>query len=184
MEGLSKNELKDVVFAQVAAKHSENFPLKINMGAAKDVELDDLRILYDKGYLKWQYDLKSNPYMAPVSNPEDMLTTVVYYGDPVEKYACIGYAIGCVNKEGTAIEITHMEKRSDCGSEWCTKFLPLIVDAYTSYGLLLNHLGLTKINKFVLVGPLPGVQDYYKGCGFEYTSDYLDTDAMVKFIDT
>ncbi len=184
MESLSKKEIQELVFAEVAAKHSEHLTLKVTIGSGSEAELDDLRILYEKGFIKWLASLKANPYMTPVSNSSELITAVVYYGDPIEKYACIGYAIGCINAEGTALEITHMEKRKDAGNEWCSKFLPLIVDAYTSYGLLMNTLGATKINKLALVGPLPGVKKYYKESGFEYTADYLDTDAMISFLKT
>ncbi|EKO3553633.1 hypothetical protein U2G54_000996 [Vibrio fluvialis] len=183
MASLSLSEIQDVIFASVAAEHSKRFDLKITMGVATEEALEDLDELRAHERLQWHANLKVGKNFSPASNPEHEITAVVYYGGPVDGYCCIGYALGCINAEGTAVEITHMEKRRDAGSEWCSKFLPLIVDAVTSYSLYLNSAKLANICKLALVGPLPGVRKYYQEQGFEYFADYLCTDAMVKFID-
>lgn len=183
MASLSFTEIQDVIFSAVAAEHSKKTELKITMGIATEEALEDLEELRRCERLRWQADLKVGKCFSPASNPAHEVTIVVYYGGPVDGYCCLGYALGCVNAPGTAIEITHMEKRKDAGSEWCNKFLPLIVDAITSYGLYLNSAGITNISKLALVGPLPGVKKYYTEQGFDYFADYLNTDAMIKFLE-
>nr|ELV8710990.1 hypothetical protein [Vibrio vulnificus] len=155
MTGMSISEIQDVIFSSVAVEHSKVFDLKITMGVATEEALEDLEELRKHGVLQWHANLKVGIALSPASNPAHEITLVVYYGGPVNGYCCIGYALGCVDVTGTAIEITHMEKRKDAGSEWCSKFLPLVIDAVASYGLYLNSMKLTNIRKLALVGPLP-----------------------------
>ncbi|MDF4307224.1 hypothetical protein P3697_08805 [Vibrio parahaemolyticus] len=179
---LTLEEIKDYIFSTVAEKHSENFPLRVTLANANEQARGDIQELRDKSLLIWDFNMKLVPYMTPVSNPEGMISCVVYYGDAENGWVCMGYALGCVNKEGTAVEITHVEKRCDAGADFKSKFLPIIVDAFSAYGLYLNHVQLAKVEKFAFVGPLPGVIEYYKQHGFEYVDDYLGTDAVIKFL--
>ncbi|EQA4698956.1 hypothetical protein ACX3KM_002913 [Vibrio cholerae] len=182
MTGMSISEIQDVIFSSVAVEHSKFFDLKITMGTATEGALEDLDELKRHGVLMWHANLKVGVHFSPASNPNHEITLVVYYGGPVKGYCCIGYALGCVDSAGTAIEITHMEKRKDAGVEWCSKFLPLVIDAVVSYGLYLNSAKVANINKLVLMGPLQEVRKYYQKHGFEYYADYQNTDAMVKFL--
>ncbi|WP_188009005.1 hypothetical protein [Grimontia hollisae] len=176
-------KIQDAIFSAVAEKHSHNFEKSVTMFAAGDRETDDILALVDKKLLKWQFNLKANAATTAASNPEHMINSVVYYGEPVNGFACMGYAIGCVSKDGTAIEINFMEKRVDSGTEWCQQFLPLIVDAYAAYALYLNTIGSTNIDKLVFVGPVEGAKHYYTNKGLVYVPDYNHSEAMIAHLD-
>ncbi|KAB0292005.1 hypothetical protein KI743_06510 [Vibrio sp. D420a] len=179
---MTQDELKNQIFMSVADQHSKHLPMKLSLSLPNEQSKEDLQELKDKQLLAWDFNMKSIPYMSPVSNPQDMLSCIAYYGNAEVGYSCIGYALGCINESGTAIEVNFIEKRCDTGSDLKSKFLPVVVDAFASYGLYLNHTGNAKINKFVFVGPVPGVIHYYQEQGFEYTNDYLGTDAVIKFL--
>lgn len=181
---LTQEQVKEQIFASVAEKHSENLPLKISLATTSAHTTQDIAELKEKELLVWDFNMKSIPCMSPVSNPDQMLSCIAYYGDAENGWVCIGYALGCISKDFQAIEVTHIEKRKDAGDDLKSKFLPVIVDAFVAYGLYLNHITSTRISKFVFVGPVPGVLDYYKQQGFEYIDDYSSSgsDAVVKYM--
>lgn len=181
----SYEEIQDKIFSAVAEQVSEFLPLNITLTAAiEDVALKDIQTLKEQNLLFWDFSMKAQPYMTPVSNPEHMIKCIAYYGDGVNGYYCAGYALGSISSDGTTIEVNFIEKRKDASTDLCSKFLPIIVDALAAYGLYLNSEGLATITKFALVGPVPGVKAYYQEQGFELVPDYsYGMEAMIKYMD-
>lgn len=183
---LSLCATQQALFSVSAAKSSDRLPLDIALDACDESSLAhrDLQELKDKGLIGFDFNLKSAPHMQYVSNPKHMINCVVYYGNAEKGRSCIGFAVGCVNKDVTAIELNCIEKRRDAGSELKYNFLPIVVDAFALYGLYLNEHGLANIDKFVIVGPIETVIPYYKNTGFVYVNNYngLNVDAMYKEI--
>ncbi|CAM4044146.1 hypothetical protein [Vibrio neonatus] len=181
---LSSDELKIMAFSKACKEANRRLPDDISLALPSGKTNEDIQNLKEKGLLCWDFNNLKQPFKTPVSNPEHQLSCIAYYGNTSNGYYCVGYVLGCVNKESTAIEINFIEKRSDAGVDLKSNFLPVIVDAFTAYGLLLNVLGQARINKLVLVGPVEGVRHYYESSGWQYSADYLGTDAYVSFIDT
>lgn len=183
-EDLSRKGIQEVLFSASAVRSSDKFPLTVTLSAVPEGSLahSDLTELKEKGLIAWDLPLKASQYMTPVSNFEHMLQCVVYYGNAEKGRSCIGFALGCINKENTAIELNFIEKRSDAGDDFKSKFLPIIVDAFTLYALYLNEREDANISKFVIMGPLEQVIPYYKTSGFIYQNDYNGSgaDALYK----
>ena len=183
MAEMSQQEIQDALFSLSAKKSSDELPETLNLSAGTDPQtIKDIQDLKDKGLIVWDFNMKSQLWMTPVSNPAGMIKCIAYYGNAVNGYYCVGYALGCINKEATAVEINFIEKRRDASVDLCSKFLPVIVDAVSTYALYLNSIEAAKISKFVLVGPVPGVRQYYQEQGFEYIEGYLGSHAMVKYL--
>lgn len=184
MEESSLQDLQRDLFAYTAEKISEELPMNITLTAfPNDQAIRDLEELEGKRLLCWNFRMNSVKGMTPVSNPGHIVKCVAYYGNATKGYYCVGYAIGCVNGDNTALEVNLIEKRSDASHDLRNKFLPIIVDAFTAYALYLNHLGVAQIDTFALVGPIPGLLGYYKSKGFEHLKDYhIGVDAMVKYL--
>ena len=177
-------EIQEKLFSMSAMKSSEELPSNITLTAAPDEQvLRDVQDLQAKRLIVWDFDLKSQRWTTPVSNPEHMIKCVAYYGDGVLGYYCVGYAIGCITADGKAVEVDFIEKRCDASDDLRSKFLPIIVDAFALYGLYLNKQGVTSVEKFILVNPVPDKVGYYKKHGFELVDDYLNgCSAMVKHL--
>lgn len=181
----SFGEIQEKIFSLVAEETSKELPLNITLTSAlEDATLKDIQSLKEQNLIIWDFSMKAQPCMTPVSNPEHMIKCVAYYGDAVNGYYCAGYALGSISVDNTTIEINFIEKRKDASTDLCSKFLPIIVDAFTTYGLYLNSEGVTEISKFALVGPVPGVKKYYQEQGFELVPDYsYGMEAMIKYMD-
>lgn len=173
------------LFSMSAIESSKFLPLDISLTSQPNEQvLADLRLLQERELIRWDFEMNST-YGCPVSNPAHLLKCVAYYGDAVNGRYCVGYAIGCINEDRTAIEVDYIEKRCDASEDLRSKFLPIIIDAFAAYGLYLNHIGEANIDKFVLVGPIPGVVGYYKAQGFEHFRDYFQgADAMIKYLNS
>jgi len=185
MDELSLEESQELIFSNVGLEVSNRLPKNITLSAIpSERTLLDLQRLQDYGLITWDFNMKSSSWGTPVSNPEHMIKCVAYYGDGVDGYYCVGYAIGCINVENTTIEINFIEKRRNASEELKEKFLPIISDAFIAYRNFLNEFDVeSHITKIALVGPIPGVQKYYAEQGFDYVNDYLwGSDAMVKDI--
>ncbi|MUK51101.1 hypothetical protein [Aliivibrio fischeri] len=183
---LSLTAIQQQLFSVSSTRSSEELPLDIALDVVDEnaLALKDVLELKEKGLIAWDLHLKSQPFMGYLSNFDHLIQCVAYYGNAEKGRCCIGFALGCINPEGTAIELYYIEKRKDSGDDLCSKFLPIIVDAFSLYGLYLNSIDLAKINKFVIVGPLDSVVPYYKESGFEYVENYseMKVDAMFKSI--
>jgi hypothetical protein len=175
-------EVQQNLFSISAIQSSKKLPQTITLSAGDDQSMLDIDELKQKGKVCWDLVLKSKTWKQAVSNVEHMIKCVVYYGSGVDGYYCVGYALGCVNSEGTAIELNYIEKRNDASDDLKCNFLNIIVEAWLLYGLYLNQSGAANINKFALIGPLPGLRRYYHEQGFEWFEDYCGTSAMVKFL--
>ncbi|MDW6019952.1 hypothetical protein SBW85_19795 [Vibrio plantisponsor] len=179
---LSLKQVQQTLFSASAVRSSEKLPLKIALDAVSDNSLayNDLAELRDKGLIAWDLAMKANSCMTPVSNADHILQCVAYYGNAENGRSCIGFGLGCINNDGTAIELNLIEKRRDSGVDLKSKLLPIIVDAFSLYGLYLNNNGLANISKFVIVGPIESVVPYYRESGFQYVENYLGSgvDAM------
>ncbi|WP_153446900.1 hypothetical protein [Vibrio algicola] len=181
---LSLSEIQQAIFSMSAARSSDRFPLDIALEVANTnpLAMKDILELKGKGLISWDLSLKSQPFMDSVSNFDHMIECVVYYGNAEKGRCCIGFALGCVTEDKTAIELNFIEKRRDSGSELNSQFLLIIVDALSFYGLYLNNAGQANISKFVIVGPIEGIVPYYKTYGFEYVESYNSSglDAMYR----
>lgn len=175
-------EVQQHLFTISAAQSSKKLPEIVTLSAGDEQSMSDIDELKQRGKICWDLVLKSKTWKQAVSNVEHMIKCVAYYGNGVDGYYCVGYALGCVNAEGTAIELNYIEKRSDASSDLQSNFLNVIVEAWLLYGLYLNQSGITQINKFALIGPIPGIKKYYREQGFEWFEDYCGTNAMVKFL--
>lgn len=175
-------EVQQSFFAISATQSSIKLPETITLSAGNEQSMKDIDELKQRGKVSWDLVLKSQTWKQAVSNVEHIIKCVAYYGSGVDGYYCVGYALGCINAEGTAIELNYIEKRNDASEDLRANFLNVIVEAWLMYGLYLNQIGETKINKFALIGPLPGLKKYYQEQGFEWFEDYCGTNAMVKFI--
>ncbi|EGA72365.1 hypothetical protein VISI1226_20525 [Vibrio sinaloensis DSM 21326] len=182
MSKMQVEEVQQRFFAISAANSSKKLPETITLSSGDEQSMTDIEDLRQRGKISWDLALKSQPWKYAVSNVDHMIKCVAYYGNGVDGYYCVGYALGCINADGTAIELNYIEKRSDASLDLCGNFLNVIVEAWSLYGLYLNHTEQAKINKFALIGPLPGVKKYYQEKGFEWFEDYCGTNAMVKFL--
>lgn len=181
----SFGEIQEKIFSLVAEEISKKLPLNITLTSAlEDITLKDIQSLKEKNLIIWDFSMKAQPSMTPVDNPDHMIKCVAYYGDAVNGYYCAGYALGSISTDNTTIEVNFIEKRKDASTDLCSKFLPIIFDAFTTYGLYLNSEGITQISKFALVGPIPGVKKYYMDLGFKLEADYsYGMEAMIKYMD-
>lgn len=180
MESKSLQEIQETMLALSAQHSSEALPGRFTLAlGTNEAALEDVQALKDRKLITWDFSMKTHIAMTPVSNPEHMLSCVAYYGDAVLGFYCVGYAIGCISKDGTTIEIDFIEKRCDASDELRAKFLPLVIDAYATYGLYLNSKKVTTIDKIALISPVQGVIGYYKKQGYNYSEDYRGTTAMI-----
>ncbi|WP_146029932.1 hypothetical protein [Vibrio diazotrophicus] len=179
---LTRKQIQQTLFTASAVRSSEKLPLNVALDAVSDNSLahNDLAELRDKGLIVWDLAMKANPCFTPVFNRDHILQCVAYYGNAEHGRSCIGFGLGCISSDGTAIELNFIEKRSDSGADLKSKFLSIIVDAFSLYGLYLNHNESGNISKFVIVGPIESVVPYYKKSGFQYVENYLGSgvDAM------
>ncbi|MGF1763515.1 hypothetical protein [Aliivibrio kagoshimensis] len=178
---LSLEEVQQALFSFSAKQSSERLPMNVSLKIddGDDEVKKDLQRLIEEGKILWNYNMKSQIGFNPASNPDHLIRCVAYYGNKEMEYYCVGYVLGCVNKDGDAMEIDFIEKRSDASEDLRSKFLPIIVDAFATYGLYLNSRELANINKLVLVGPVEEVLSYYKRKGFNFSEDYKGTTAMI-----
>ncbi|WP_077337800.1 hypothetical protein [Vibrio ruber] len=169
----------------VAEQLSQQFPLNLSLTTMKEaVTEQDLQDLKKKGLITWDLTLKVGKTTTPVSNPEHMVVCVAYYGDGIDGYYCAGYALGCISKDNSSLEINFIEKRKDASTDLCYQFLPIMIEAFTAYGLYLNQENMSSVDKIVLVGPIDGVKKYYKDQGFKLVSEYYKgEEAMIKSMD-
>lgn len=178
----SQKEVQQALFSASALRSNETLPLKLVLDSVTNGSLayDDLSELQGKGLIVWDLAMKAAPYMTPVSNPNHIIECVAYYGTAENGRSCIGFALGCISEDGTAIELNFIEKRNDAGNDFKSKFLFIIVDAFSLYGLYLNEAEMAKITRFVLIGPLEHIVPYYKDSGFIHQQNYNGTgvDAM------
>lgn len=185
MDEMSVEEIQEQIFSNVSLKISERLPKNITLTATPNERvLSDLNDLKDQGLIIWDFAMKAAPWGTPVSNLEHMIKCIAYYGDAVDGYYCVGYAIGCVDVKNRTMEINFIEKRNDASEDLKDQFLPVIFDAFMAYKSFLNEFDPDSfIDKVALVGPVPGVRKYYVEHGFEYISDYsYGIDAMIKGI--
>ncbi len=183
MEEKTLQEIQETLFSLSAQKSSEELPGRLTLTVGtNECALKDVASLKEKGLLTWDFSMKSNKSMTPVSNPEHMLSCVAYYDDIESNYYCIGYALGCISADNSAIEIDFIEKRPDTGIELKSKFLPIVIDAFTTYGLYLNDKKVANINKIMLLSPVTGVQEYYIKQGSKYINYYRGTPAMIMLL--
>ncbi|EKF9984709.1 hypothetical protein O1D80_002166 [Vibrio cholerae] len=179
-ESFSLEQFQDKAFHEASAKLNETLPSNICIGVGNKLSIADIDELKKKGLLSWDLPLKLKPFMSTVSNEEHKLLTVVYYGDGVIGRYCAGYALGCVNHERSAVELNFIEKRSDASEDLYGMFLPAIYEAWTTYVYALNDIFGFSVDKFVIVGPIPGVKRYYTECGFKAVDDYFGSEAMIR----
>ncbi|MEZ9191590.1 hypothetical protein AB4133_20040 [Vibrio sp. 10N.286.52.F8] len=182
---MSKMQLEEVqqsLFTISAEQSSQRLPETITLSSGDDQSMKDIDDLKQRGKVSWDLVLKSQTWKQAVSNVDHMIKCVAYYGNGVDGYYCVGYALGCINAEGTAIELNYIEKRNDASLDLCGNFLSVIVEAWSLYGLYLNQTQQAKISEFALIGPLPGVKAYYQEKGFEWFENYGGTNAMVKYL--
>ncbi|HIF9310971.1 TPA: hypothetical protein ACX6RK_003226 [Photobacterium damselae] len=184
MNDMSLIDIQEKIFAMSAMKSSNELPSNITlMASPNEQSIRDIQDLHEKNLIKWDFGIKSSAWGTPVSNPGHIIKCIAYYGDAVLGYYCVGYAIGCINEEKQCIEIDYIEKRCDASVDLNSKFLPIIVDAFTLYGLYLKHKGVVDINKFALINPLENVRSYYLTQGFSFDENYSSgCNAMIKYI--
>ncbi len=170
-------KIQSTVFTASAHRSSESLPNDLQLHAVPNAQAkEDVQALLDAGKLTWNFNLKVMPFMATVSNLEHLVQCVAYYGcDDGKHHQCLGYAIGCINENIGAVEIAYIEKRKDSPEALRSKFLNIIVDAYSSYALYLNKLiPEVNINKFVFVNPVEDKISFYRSRGYTITEQYGD----------
>ncbi len=155
-------------------------PSNLCIGVGDKLALKDIEELKGRGLLFWDLSFKLMPFMDSVSNCKHQLLTVVYYGDGVIGRYCAGYALGCVNEERKSVELNFIEKRKDASVDLNHTFFPAIYEAWTTYVYALIDLFGYEIDKFVLVGPVPGVRKYYTDAGFTAVDDYFGSEVMIR----
>lgn len=174
-------DIQDKIFTAVSDKFSTILPLNISLSAITNDRMEaDVLALQEQRLIVWDFNMKTQPWGTPVSNPDHLIKLIAYYGDAVNGYYCVGYAIGCVNKDGNAIELDFIEKRSDASTDLAHQFLPLVIEAFSMYALFLNNAGATNITKFAIMSPIQVVRKYYSNEGFTLELDYFGTEAMTK----
>lgn len=160
----------------------KKYPLQISLGYLNQESEQDLRELREKNLLSWDTSLKGNPYTTGSTNPEHMIKCVVYYGNAESGHCCVGYCLGSYNSQNSCLELDFIEKRCDGFLDLKGEFLPIIINALTLYANVLTDIKGLEVNQFALVGPLPGVIEYYKKHGFEVIDKYRGEQmAMVRY---
>ncbi|PMN12583.1 hypothetical protein [Vibrio lentus] len=173
-------QLQSRAFHEASAKFNELLPSDICIGIGDELALADIEVLKEKGLLFWDLAFKLQPFMECISNSNHKILTVVYYGDGVIGRYCAGYALGSINEERKTIELNYIEKRADASEDLRCMFLPAIYEAWVSYAYTLIDLYGYDIERFVLVGPVPGVRRYYLESGFTEVLDFFGSEAMVR----
>lgn len=168
-------------YAAKAINSKKKYPLQISLGYLNQESEQDLRELREKGLLSWDTSIKGSPFTTGSSNPEHMIKCVVYYGNAESGHCCVGYSLGSLNIQNSCLELDFIEKRCDGFLDLKGEFLPIIVVAMTFYANVLSKIRNIDVNKFALIGPLPGVVDYYREHGFEIIDNYRgEQTAMVR----
>lgn len=169
-------------YAAKEINSKKKYPLQISLGYLNQESEQDLLELREKDLLSWDSSIKGSPYTTGSSNPDHMIKCVVYYGNAESGHCCVGYSLGSFNSQNNCVELDFIEKRCDGFSDLKREFLPIIVVAMTFYANVLSEISGIEVDKFALVGPLPGVIDYYKEHGFEVIESYRGEQmAMVRY---
>lgn len=182
---MSNNEVQknqqQMVFSRVAKNISNKLPKRLSLMAELNDQVKvDLNQLTDAGLLAWDLPFKAScSYMEAVSNYEHILTCVAYYGDDVDKYACVGYALGCVNIDQTAIEMNYIEKSREAHHDLAQQIFPVMVNAFYAYAKFLNVKKEADIKEFILVDPVENVISYYEKFGFELNDKHPEDNRKV-----
>lgn len=182
-EQFTRENLLTDIFSRSSKNASKALEKEINLSVLEpnSKAMEDLTNLRNEEKIIWNVNFKTN--FPACSNPSHSVNCVAYYGDREINYYCLGYALGCVNEEEKAIEICFIEKRNDSSEELHCKFLPVIIDAYSTYALYLNELGESDIERFVLVSPVAGVIAYYReNCFIHEKYGPSGDDAMVRYL--
>lgn len=179
-----QEKIQAAIFSASSLKSSHDLPKEISLMAVPNEQAEaDLQELYGRQLLGWDFNMKVTPIFGFVSNPAHIIKCVAYYGVDNKQFLCAGYAIGSINHSGGAVEIDYIEKRKDSDNDLRSKFLPIIVDAYTLYALYLNTKLNLKINKFVFINPIADKIQFYRDRGYEIVHNYReDCTAAVKYL--